>query len=54
MPPSLFRLAKSPVQIGLSEFQIIFQSQSNNFLSLAICLNSCQGVVASAKRFFLR
>ena len=36
----------------LSEFQIIFQNQSNDFLGLAICVNSDQAVVASGKRFF--
>ena len=36
----------------LSEFQIIFQNQSNDFFSLAICVNSDQAVVASGNRFF--
>ena len=37
---------------ALSEFQIIFQNQSNDFLSLAICVNSDQALAASSKRFF--
>ena len=37
---------------ALSEFQIIFQNQSNDFLSLAICVNSDQAVAASSERFF--
>ena len=40
------------IENALSEFQIIFQNQSNDFLSLAICVNSDQAVVASDKRFF--
>ena len=40
------------IKNALSEFQIIFQNQSNDFLSLAICVNSNQAVVASGERFF--
>ena len=40
------------IENALSEFQIIFQNQSNDFLSLAICVNSNQAVVASSERFF--
>ena len=40
------------IENASSEFQIIFQNQSNDFLSLAICVNSNQAVVASGKRFF--
>ena len=32
-----------------SEFQIIFQNQSNDFLSFAICVNFDQAVVPSDK-----
>ena len=40
------------IEDALSEFQIIFQNQSDDFLSLAICVNSDQAVAASGKRFF--
>ena len=37
------------IKNALSEFQIILQNQSNDFLSLAICVNSNQAVVASGE-----
>ena len=37
---------------SLSEFQIIFENQSTDFLSLAICVNSDQAVAASGEMFF--
>ena len=40
------------IKNALNEFQIIFQNQSNDFLSLAICVNSNQAVVASGEKFF--
>ena len=40
------------IKNALSGFQIIFQNKSNDFLSLAICVNSDQAIVASGKRFF--
>ena len=42
------------IKNALSKFQIIFQNQSNDFLSLAICVNSNQAVAASGERFFPR
>ena len=32
------------IENALSEFQIIFQNQSNDFLSLAICVNPNQAI----------
>ena len=40
------------IENALNKFQIIFQNQSNDFLSLTICVNSDQAVVASGERFF--
>ena len=40
------------IENALSEFQIIFQNQSNDFFNLAICVSSNQTVVASGERFF--
>ena len=40
------------IENALSEFQIFFQNQSNDFLSLAICANACHGVAASGMRYF--
>ena len=39
---------------ALSEFQIIFQNQSNDFLSLAVCVNSDQDVVPLVRGSSLR
>ena len=41
----------SDIKNALSECQIIFQNQSNDFLSLAICVSSNQAVVDSGERF---
>ena len=40
------------IEDPLKEFQIIFQNQNNDFFSLAICGNTCHGVLASGKKFF--
>ena len=40
------------IQDAFSEFQILFQNQSNDFLSLAICANSNHGVLVSCESFF--
>ena len=40
------------IENALSEFQIVFQNRSNDFLSLAICVNYDQAVIASSEKFF--
>ena len=40
------------IEDDLSEFQIIFQNQSNDFLSLVLFANSNHGFLVSGKSFF--
>ena len=42
------------IQEALSEFQIVHEDQTNNYLSLAICANLNHGVSVSDNEFFLK